>query len=66
VAPVEDEFGEDADRGAAGAAERDGFVVFGVVAGGRGGCGERDLEGLGIDDAQVGEGGLDLVAGGLG
>ena len=33
VAPVEDDFGEDADRGAAGGAERDGLFVFGVVGG---------------------------------
>jgi hypothetical protein len=31
VAPVEGYFGEDADWGAAGGAERDGLFVFGVV-----------------------------------
>jgi hypothetical protein len=66
VAPVEGESGEDSDRGAAGAAERDELVVFGVVGAGWGDCGEGDLEGLGIDHAQVGERGLDLVGGGLG
>ena len=33
---------------------------------GRGDCGEGDLEGLGVDHAQVRERGLDLVGGGLG
>jgi hypothetical protein len=66
VAPVEGELGEDADGCAAGVAQGDGVVVFGVVGGGRGDCGEGDLEGLGVDHAQVREGGLDLVGGGLG
>jgi hypothetical protein len=68
VSPVKDELGEDGDRGAAGAAgaaQRDGLVVFGLVVDGGGDYGQRDLEGLGIDHAQVGERGLDLVVTGL-
>ena len=65
VAPIQDDFGEDADRGAALAAEGDGLVVFGLIGGGRGGHREGDLEGLGVDHAQIRERGLDLVVAGL-
>jgi len=64
--PAQVEFGEDADRGPAGAAQRDGLVVLGLVGGGRGNPSQGDLEGLGIDHAQVGERGLDLVEAGPG
>jgi len=64
VAPLEGYFGEDADGGAAGGAQRDGLFVFGVV-GGLGDGGEGDLEGLGIDHAEVREGRVHLVGGGL-
>jgi hypothetical protein len=62
MAPVEDDFGEDANRGAAGGAERNGLLVFGVV-GGLGDCGEGDLEGFRVDHAQVRERRLHLVGG---
>ena len=48
VAPGENHFGEDADRGAAGGAQRDGLLVFGVVRG-LGDGGEGDLEGFRVD-----------------
>jgi len=65
VAPGEVLVGEDADGGAARGAQGDGIFVFEV---GRvwGGGGHGDLEGLGVDHAQEGEGGLHLVGGGLG
>src|SRR5580693_4770148 len=46
---------EDADRGAAAAADREGLLVLGgrgVFGGLLGGGGERDLERLGVDHAQ--------------
>jgi hypothetical protein len=46
MTPAEIEFGEDADRGAAGAAERKDLVVFAPV-GRRGDRSQGDLEGLG-------------------
>jgi hypothetical protein len=66
VAPLQSVVGEDADYGAALTAYRDGLFVFWDLVCGGGDGGERDLERLGVDRAQVRECVLDLLGGRLG